>query len=126
MFLYTEIMRNTILKEGLGWGLLLWLIGYVLGIVLFMLVPPAILGWVIMPIGIIVTLWVLFKKIKSKSLKDYFILGAIWTVIAILLDYFLLVKLFKPAGGYYKLDVYLYYILTFLLPVFVGLKKTNK
>ena len=119
-------MRNTFLKEGLGWGFLLWLIGYVLGIILFMMVPPAILGWVIMPIGIVITLWVLFKKIKSQSLSDYFILGGIWTVIAILLDYFLLVKLFKPVGGYYKLDVYLYYILTFALPILVGLKKTNK
>ncbi len=119
-------MSNTILKQGLGWGFLLWLIGYILGIILFMIVPPAILGWLIMPIGIVITLWVLFKKIKSKSLKDYFILGFIWTIIAILLDYFLLVKLFKPVGGYYKLDVYLYYILTFLLPIFVGLKKTGK
>ena len=123
---YAETMRNTFLKEGLGWGFLLWLIGYVLGIILFMMVPPAILGWVIMPIGIVITLWVLFKKIKSQSLSDYFILGGIWTVIAILLDYFLLVKLFKPVGGYYKLDVYLYYILTFALPILVGLKKTNK
>jgi hypothetical protein len=35
--------------------------------------------------------------------------------------------MFKPADGYYKLDVYLYYILTFALPLIVGWRKsTNK
>lgn len=43
-----------------------------------------------------------------------------WTLIAIIFDYFFLVKLLKPADGYYKLDVYLYYSLTFILPVVAG------
>lgn len=113
-------MNKQLLKDGFGWGTLLWVIGYILGIVLFMAVPPALLGWVIMPIGIVVTLWVLLKKIKSNSFKYYVSLAVIWTLLAILLDYFLLVKVFKPTGGYYKLDVYLYYIVTFSLPLLVG------
>jgi len=104
---------------------LLWFIGYILGIVLFMMVPPAILGWVIMPIGTVLTLWVLFKKIKSVSFNYYLSLAVVWTLIAIIFDYFFLVKLFKPADGYYKLDVYLYYILTFVLP-FIALWKKKK
>lgn len=106
--------------DTVGWGFILWLIGYVLGIVLFVFVPSALLGWVIMPIGIVITLWVLLKKIKSRSLRYYLLLGVIWTLIAIFFDYIFLVKLFKPSDGYYKLDVYLYYILTFLLPLAVG------
>lgn len=43
-----------------------------------------------------------------------------WTIIAIILDYFLLVKVFNPADGYYKFDVYLYYIFTFVLPLIAG------
>jgi hypothetical protein len=39
-------------------------------------------------------------------------------------DYFLLVKVFKPVDGYYKLDVYLYYVLTFILPLIVGWRKS--
>ena len=119
-------MNKQMLKDALGWGFVLWLIGYVLGIVLFAFVPADILGWIIMPIGIIITLWVLFKRIKAESLKYYFILAITWTLIAVILDYFLLVKLFKPADGYYKLDVYLYYALIFVLPLIVGWRKGMK
>lgn len=109
-----------LLKNTLGWGFLLWLIGYVLGIALFAVVPPAMLGWVIMPIGTLITLWVLFRKIKRTSLQDYLLIALSWTLIAIVCDYLFLVMLIKPADGYYKPDVYLYYALTFLLPVIVG------
>ena len=110
-------MKNKFIKEVLGWGVVLWLVGYVLGIVLFMILPLSMIGWVIMPVGISVTLWVLFKKIDRSPFGYYLVLGTIWTVVAIVLDYFLLVKLFKPADGYYKLDVYLYYLFTFFLPI---------
>jgi hypothetical protein len=118
-------MNKQLIKDALGWGFILWVIGYVLGIVLFLVVPVSVIGWIIMPIGTIITLWVLYKKIKSKSLQYYFILAAVWTLIAIVLDYFLIVKAFNPADGYYKPDVYLYYVLTFLLPVFVGWRKSS-
>jgi len=119
-------MNKKILVDNLGWGITLWLVGYILGIVFFAFVPHDLIGWVIMLIGIIITLFVLFKIIKSSSLNYYLMLALSWTAIAIILDYFLLVKLFKPADGYYKLDVYLYYILTFALPLVVGYIKTHK
>jgi hypothetical protein len=112
-------------KDALGWGLVLWLIGYVLGIILFMVIPTALIGWVILPIGTIVAIWVLFKKVRSESFKYYVLLAIVWVLIAIVLDYFLLVKLFNPADGYYKLDVYLYYALTFVLPLLVGWRKSS-
>lgn len=114
------------LKDTLGWGVLLWIIGYILGIILFAFVPPSLLGWIITPIGTAITLYVLFKRIKSKSLRYYLLLGVVWATIAIILDYYLLVKVFNPEDGYYKLDVYLYYSLTLLLPVLVGIKKAGK
>lgn len=110
-------------KDALGWGFILWLIGYALGMMLFSVVSPAMIGWIIMPIGTIITLWVLCKKIKGDLLQYYFGLAIVWTFIAIVFDYFFLVKAFNPADGYYKFDVYLYYALTFLLPVVVGWKK---
>lgn len=113
-------MNKQFLLDGLGWGVLLWLIGYILGIVLFAVVPASMLGWVIMPIGMAITLWVLLKKMRSKSLPYHFKTGIVWTLIAVIFDYLFLVKLFKPADGYYKLDVYLYYLLTFAMPVAVG------
>ncbi len=114
------------MKDTLGWGLILWLIGYVLGIVLFALVPQNAIGWVIMPIGVVITLWVLIKKIKATSFQDYVIIALVWTIIAIVFDYLFLVKVFNPADGYYKLDVYLYYALTFMLPLLVGWRRTGK
>ncbi len=116
-------MSKQFYKDALGWGFVLWLFGYVLGIVLFVSVPPSIIGWIITPIGIIVTLWVLFKKVRSEAFQYYFILAISWTLIAVVFDYFFLVKVFNPADGYYKLDVYLYYILTFVLPLIVGWRK---
>jgi len=116
-----KIFLNTIF-----WGFILWLIGYILGFVFFALVPKELLGWYIMPLGIIITLWVLLKKIKRDSFGCYVGLGVFWTIMAIVLDYIFLVKLLKPADGYYKLDVYLYYIITFILPIIIGWLKHSK
>ncbi|MFA6190114.1 MAG: hypothetical protein WC711_01190 [Candidatus Staskawiczbacteria bacterium] len=121
-----EKEKLKILKNSVVWGIGLWFIGWVLGIVAFMVVPVNMIGWVVSPIGIIITLWVLFKKINRDSLQCYFGLGVVWTVIAVILDYLFLVLLFKPADGYYKLDVYLYYITTLILPIIVGLIKFRK
>lgn len=118
-------MNKQFFREAFGWGFLLWLIGYLLGIILFMIVPFSLIGWVIMPIGIIITLWVLFKKVKVNSLKYYFLLGIVWVLIAIICDYIFLVKVFNPVDGYYKLDVYLYYALTITLPLLVGWRKVK-
>jgi hypothetical protein len=119
-------MNKQFYKDAFGWGFILWLIGYVLGIIFFKIIPPSLIGWIIMPIGIIITLWVLFRKIKGESFKYYALLAVVWTLLAIILDYFFLVKAFKPADGYYKLDVYLYYALTFILPLAVGWRNKKK
>lgn len=118
-------MKNQFFKDAFIWGFVLWLIGYILGIVLFLLVPASLIGWIVTPFGIIITLWILIKKLKSNSIQYYFLIAVIWTLIAIICDYFLLVQVFKPEDGYYKTDVYLYYVLTFLLPLLVGLKKKS-
>ena len=119
-------MVKQFLKDAVGWGFILWLIGYALGIILFFFTPPNLIGWLIMPVGIVITLWVLLKKVKASSWSYYFGLAIFWTLIAIVCDYFLLVNVFKPAGGYYKLDVYIYYGLTFILPLLVAWRKTAK
>lgn len=119
-------MDKQLFKDGFGWGFLLWLIGYILGIILFIIVPSTMIGWVIMPIGIIIAFWVLSKKIKGNQIQRYLLISIIWTLVAIVFDYFFLVKLFKPADGYYKPDVYLYYALTFILPIIVGFRKSHK
>ena len=118
-------MNRQLLKDTLGWGFLLWLCGYVLGIILFMFVPISMVGWIIMPIGTVVTVWVLLKKIKINYFRHYISLAFIWTLIAISFDYLFFVSVFKPADGYYKLDVYVYYLFTFILPLLLGFIKNK-
>ncbi len=118
-------MNKQLLNDSLGWGFVLWLIGYILGIFLFFVVPPSLIGWVIMPIGIIMTLWILLKRVKANLLQYYVIMALVWTVMAVVCDYLFIVKAFSPPDGYYKLDVYLYYTLTFIAPLAVGWWKAS-
>jgi hypothetical protein len=118
--------NKQLLKDSLGWGFILWLIGYVLGIILFFVFPPSLIGWVIMPIGILITFWILLKKVKGNTFQYYVFLAVAWTLMAVVLDYLFIVKAFKPADGYYKLDVYLYYALTFIIPLTIGWWKKGK
>lgn len=120
-----ETNKKKILLNTVFWGSMLWLFGYILGMIFFALVPKDVIGWYILPFGVIVTLWVLFKKIERESFGCYVGLGVIWMIMAIALDYVFIVKLLKSVG-YYKLDVYAYYLLTFLLPVIVGWYKFKK
>jgi len=115
-----------ILKSNLIWGFVLWLIGWILGVVFFMTPLKPVMGWVIMPIGIVITLWVLFKKINREKYLCYFGVAVIWTVMAIILDYLFIVLLFGAGFGYYNLDVYVYYAITFVLPLIVGAYKLRK
>jgi hypothetical protein len=115
-----KIMLNT-----LFWGFIIWFFGYILGFVFYAFVPKNLIGWFVMPLGLVFTLWVLFKKIKREEFMCYIGLGVIWTILAVALDYVFLVKLLS-ATDYYKLDVYMYYILTFVLPIIVGAYKFKK
>jgi len=116
------MLRKTIITV-FGFGVALWSIGYILGIIFFMFIPQYLIGWAILPIGVIVTYWVLTKKMKLYPLKDYFLISIVWTLIAIILDYIFIIMLLKPTE-YYKLDVYIYYILIFLLPIIIGFYRT--
>jgi hypothetical protein len=119
-------MLKAFLKDAVGWGLGLWFIGYALGMVLFFVVPPALIGWIIMPIGAALTVWVAFKKLSAQKPPEYLVIAVVWTLIAVLFDYIFIVKMLKPVDGYYKFDVYVYYALTFLIPFAAGLGKNEK
>jgi len=118
-------VNKQLFKESLVWGFVLWLIGYILSFILFFVVPPMMIGWIIAPIGTLITLLVLFKKIEGGDFGYYLKLGIVWLLLAIILDYFFIVKMLNPVG-YYKPAVYLYYGLTLVLPILVGKIKRNK
>ena len=141
-------MNKTFLKDAVGWGGGLWFIGWVLGIIAFMVVPPNMIGWVVSPIGILITLWVLIKRVKGENMAYYFCdmitMGDIMDskILNIknikylkvdieggefkMFDYLFNVLLFNIGTEYYKLDIYIYYATTFILPLVVGYFKTKK
>lgn len=114
------MVSKQLIFDSLGWGLALWLFGYFLGILAFFFVQPVLIGWIVMPVGTGVTLLVLYKFVRSGPLSHYLIVALAWATIAVVCDYLFIVQMLKPADGYYKLDVYLYYALTFVLPLLAG------
>ncbi len=118
-------MNKQFLKDAVGWGFVLWLIGYALGVMLFAFVAAYLIGWIIMPFGAAITLWVAFKRVNGNTLQYFCLMALVWTFIAVVGDYLFIVKAFKPADGYYKLDVYLYYALTLAIPLFAGWRRTS-
>lgn len=116
-------MTKHFLKDALGWGFIMWLIGYILGFIFFALVPKNLIGWAIMPFGIAIALLILFKKIKGNSLQYYLGISAVWTVLAIVCDFLFVVLALNTGSSYYSLDVIIYYGLTFVLPLLVGWRK---
>lgn len=118
-------MNKQFSKDAFGWGFLLWLIGYLFGIVFFMIVPTDLIGFFVLPLGMAVTLWVLVKKVKGRQLNYYIWLAIVWMLIAVIFDYLFIVKAFQSTD-YYKPDVYLYYVLTLALPLLVGWKMSSR
>jgi hypothetical protein len=110
-------MQGRLARDVLGWGFGLWLIGYLLGLAFFAVVPASQIGWYVMPLALAVTCFVLWRRIAIGSIRDGVLIGIGWTAIAVACDYIFIVKLFNPPDGYYKPDVYLYYLSTLLLPI---------
>lgn len=117
--------KKKTLKNTLFWGFVLWLFGYILGFVFYAFVPKDSIGWYILPFGVIVTVWVLLRKVSRESFLCYLMVGVVWAVMAVVLDYIFIVMMLGSAD-YYKLDVYVYYLLTLAMPAAVGASKLGK
>jgi hypothetical protein len=108
------------IKDTIGLGIMLWLIGYLVSVVLFFSPFAGIMGWIISavftPVTIAITWW--WFRARNLPLTYYAGVGMAWTVIAVVFDYLFIVQLFQAT--YYGPDVFLYYALTFLIPVCVG------
>lgn len=109
------------IKDTVGLGTLLWLFGYLMSIVLFISPFSGVMGWIITAVFTPVTIgitWWWFRE-RNLPLTYYAGVGVVWTGIAVVLDYLFIVRLFQAT--YYGPDVFVYYALTFLIPVGVGL-----
>jgi hypothetical protein len=113
------------IKDTAGIGTGLWLIGYLLALVLFFSPLAAMMGWILIPVCTPVAVGITWWWFRERDLPlDYYVkVGAAWTAIAVVLDYLFIVLLF--AATYYGNDVFVYYALTFAIPVGVGLYLTR-
>jgi hypothetical protein len=118
--------KNTSMKQWIkdtaGLGTALWLMGYLASLVLFFSPYAGIMGWILLVIFTPVTLvivWWWFSRRELLPLQYYVKVGVAWVLIAVVLDYLFIVLMFQAA--YYGTDVFLYYTVTFLIPVGVGL-----
>jgi hypothetical protein len=109
------------IKDTAGLGTGLWLVGYLASLLLFFSPYAGVMGWVLLavctPVTIAVAWW--WFRARDLALTYYAGVGTAWTVIAVVLDYLFIVLLFQAT--YYGPDVFVYYALTFLIPVGVGL-----
>ena len=120
-------LAKTTLVDAPLLGIFVWFIGYLAGIVLYFFLSPDILGWVLFAVFtpiVILLCYMRFGK-REESISYYAFVAAVWLIVAVVFDYFFLVKLLNPPV-YYKLDVYIYYASTFLIPFLVGVKFGRK
>ena len=120
------MIDRSLARDALGWGLGLWLLGYVLGIALFFVVPVPLIGWVLTPVATLVTILVVLTRVRTGSAARDAVVAVAWTAIAIAMDYVFMVVLLHPADGYYHADVLLYYALTLALPIAGGWWKRRR
>ena len=117
----TTCMKQWI-KDTAGPGTVLWLIGYLASLALFFSPFAGSMGWILIAIFTPVTIavaWLWFRQRERHPLQYYAGIGVAWVLIAVVLDFLFIVLLFQAT--YYGPDVFVYYALTFLIPVGVGL-----
>jgi hypothetical protein len=109
------------IKDTAGLGTGLWLIGYLASLALFFSPFAGSMGWILLvvctPVTIVITWW--WFKGRDLALPYYAQVGIAWTVLAVVLDYLFIVWMLQAT--YYGPDVFVYYALTFLIPVGIGL-----
>ena len=120
-------MTKTILVDAPALGIFVWLIGYLAGIVLYFFISPDLLGWVLFAIFTPLVILLCYKRFgqREERISYYGFVAAVWLIVALVFDYLFLVKLLNPSV-YYKLDVYVYYASTFLIPFLVGVEFGRK
>lgn len=120
-------MHHQYLRDTLGLGLAFWLIGYLLSLVLYFIVPPEVMGWILFVVLTPVMAGVTWRWFRGRDLPvTYFLkVAGAWTVIAVVGDFLFIVLLFS-AQNYYRADVLIYYAVTFLIPLGVGVGLMRK
>ena len=114
---------QAILKDTAGIGILLWLLGYLASLLLFVSPLSGVMGWILIAVFTPVSILIVWRWFAGRDLPLAYYAGAgvVWTAIAVVFDYLFIVLLFSAT--YYGPDVFVYYAITFLVPVGIGLWK---
>jgi len=112
-----------LLRDTVGMGAMLWLAGYLASMaVYFSPLNYMVFGRVVLALYIPVTTWITWRYFTGRNLSLLYFTatGLAWSLTAIILDYPFIVLRFG-AYQYYTPDVYLYYLVMFLIPAGVGI-----
>lgn len=118
-----ELTTKRKLIDTLGWGFILWLIAFILGTMLFPFVPTKFLGLFTLPVAIIITPLVAYKRFRNFGAPSsyYLLVATVWVLLNVVFDYLVIIKTFN-AQNFYDLDLIIYYLATFLAPLIIGFK----
>ena len=88
--------KREFIIDSLGIGLALWLAGYLSSLLLFILIPKDLLGWILFVVFAPITVYVAYWRFHRRNLQFNYYLGVavVWTLIAVIFDYLFIVKLF--------------------------------
>jgi len=115
---------NQKLVDTIGFGFLMWLIGYFMGFFIItipgypeVMTIPVILTAFSLAVGLVTAAfaYVRFRKRREVSWIYAFLVGITWTILAIILDFILIVLLFN-APSYYRSHIFIYYAITLVVP----------
>ena len=115
---------NQKLVDTIGFGFLLWLIGYFMGFFIItipgypqIMTAPVILTAFSLAVGLVTAAfaYVRFRKRREISWLYAFLVGIAWTILAIVLDFIFIVLLFN-APNYYRPHIFIYYAFTLVVP----------
>lgn len=109
--------------KAIGYGIVLFAVMFVVGsIVMFGLKLAGTGMSIVMLISGIIVLYLLAKQYKIKDLNDGIVVGLVWLVVDVILEYYVIVQIFNKGvtSGFYNWSVLLGYATIVIVPALVG------
>lgn len=114
---------NQQFTDTVGFGFLLWFIGYLMGFFIItipgypeIMMNPMILAPFSLLGGFVTAAfaYIRFRKRAKVNWQYALLLGISWSAVAVILDFIFIVLLFN-AQGYYRLHIFIYYAITLVV-----------
>jgi len=113
--LTTSVSR--LILDSLGFGILLWIVGLVIGISLTSDFP-GVVGWIVVAVLFPLSALVAYGRLRNDfSWLRTLLVATAWAGTAIVLD---LTFVAPYVGAYYDISVYAYYLGMFLVPLAIA------